>query len=106
MPGEPAPSIGISPAAHAPLPDATATRGLTIAEVAARLRVSPDKVRIWVRNGELRAVNTATVLSGRPRWVIPPEALAEFEKGRRGGPAPKPQGRRRRRAHEIDHYPG
>jgi hypothetical protein len=73
--------------------------------VARRYRVGEDKVRGWIRSGELRAVNTAAALCGRPRWVVPVEALAEFEKGRRGGPAPKAQRRRRRRPQEIDFYP-
>jgi transposase len=80
------------------------TTGLTVSEFARRYRVGEDKVRSWIARGELKAVNTASVLCGRPRWVVPPEALAEFEKGR-GCPAPKPQRRRRRRAHEIDFYP-
>jgi hypothetical protein len=67
--------------------------------------VGEDKIRKWVSQGALKAINTATVLCGRPRWVILPEALAEFEKARRGGPAPKTQRQRRRRAREIDFYP-
>jgi transposase len=79
--------------------------GLTVREFARRYRVSEDKVRAWVARGELKAINTAAALCGKPRWVILPEALAEFEKARRGGPAPKPQRQRRRRAQEIDFYP-
>jgi transposase len=79
--------------------------GLTVSEVARRYRVSPDKVRAWVARGELAAVNTASVLCARPRWVIRPEALAEFERRRAGGPAPKPP-RRRRRPEVKDYYPG
>ena len=65
--------------------------GLTVEDAARRYRVSPDKVRGWIALGELKAVNTAARLCGKPRWVIPPEALADFEKPRRGGPAPKPE---------------
>jgi hypothetical protein len=83
-------------------PDSTA--GLTVADAARRYRVSPDKVRGWIARGELAAVNTATVICGKPRWVIMPEALAAFEAIRRGGPAPKPP-RRMRRRHLIDYYP-
>jgi hypothetical protein len=78
--------------------------GLTVADVARRYRVGPDKVRAWIDRGELKAVNTAAALCGRPRWVIPPEALATFEQRRAGGPAPKPK-RRRRRQEAIDYYP-
>lgn len=72
--------------------------GLTVADVAKRYRISPDKVRAWIARGELKAVNTAAVLCGRPRWVVPAEALAEFENGRRGGPGPKPRRQQPRRA--------
>jgi excisionase family DNA binding protein len=41
-------------------------RGLTVREVARRYRVSPDKVRAWIRRGELAAVNTASTLCGKP----------------------------------------
>ena len=78
--------------------------GFTVAEVAKRLRVSPDKVRGWINAGQLAAVNTAAALCGKPRWVVLPEALAEFEKRRRSGPAPKPP-RRRRSKCLIDFYP-
>jgi hypothetical protein len=77
--------------------------GLTVADVARRYRVSEDKVRGWIARGELRAVNTASVLCGRPRWVISPDALAEFERRRSGGPTPKDK--RRRKVPEIDFYP-
>jgi excisionase family DNA binding protein len=79
--------------------------GLTTQDIARRFRVSEEKVRRWIHNGELRAINTATVLSGRPRWVIPPEALTEFEQRRAGGPAPKLQRRRKRpKAGFVDYY--
>jgi transposase len=78
--------------------------GLTVRDVARRYRVGEDKVRSWIGRGELRAINTSSVLCGRPRWVIPPEALPEFERRRAGGPPPKPA--RRRRPPEIeDFYP-
>jgi hypothetical protein len=77
---------------------------LTVADVARRHRVGEDKVRFWIARGELHAINTAAVLCGRPRWVILPEALAEFEERRAGGPAPKPP-RRRRRPEPHDYYP-
>jgi transposase len=80
------------------------TRGYTVADMARRYRVSPDKVRRWIERGELKALNTATALCGRPRWVVTAEALAEFERRRAGGPAPKPA-RRRKRTATVDYYP-
>jgi transposase len=78
--------------------------GLTVRDVARRYRVGEDKVRGWIGRGELRAINTATALCGRPRWVVPIEALTEFEQRRAGGPPPKPP-RRRRPREAIDYYP-
>ena len=84
--------------------DKAPAAGLTVADVARRYRVSEDKVRAWVARGELRAINTATALCGKPRWVITPDGLAAFEKLRAGGRPPKPS-RRRRQPAEIDFYP-
>jgi transposase len=78
--------------------------GLTVREVARRYRVSPDKVRGWIRRSELRAVNTATALCGKPRWVVLADALTEFEQRRRATPPPKPA-RRKRRGTVVDYYP-
>jgi len=78
--------------------------GLTVREVARRYRVGEDKVRGWIRRGELADINTAATLCGKPRWVISAEALAEFERRRAGGPPPKPPCRRRRQQ-AIDYYP-
>jgi hypothetical protein len=77
---------------------------LTVADVAARYRVNPDKIRGWIARGELAAVNTAASLCGRPRWVILPDALAAFEKRRLGRPEPKPA-RRRKRSSFVDYFP-
>jgi transposase len=80
--------------------------GFTVAEVARRYRVGEDKIRAWIRRGELAAVNTATVLCARPRWVISHDALAEFERRRAGGPPPKQETRRRRTPPGfVDYYP-
>jgi hypothetical protein len=78
--------------------------GLTVEEFSRRYRVSPDKTRAWINRGELRAINTAATLSGKPRWVIPPEAVAAFEAKRAGGPPASPK-RRQRRTAEIDYFP-
>jgi excisionase family DNA binding protein len=85
-------------------PHTNVERCLTVDDVARRYRVSPDKVRAWIRRGELRAINTASAMCARPRFVVPPEALAELETRRSANPPPKPK-RQRRQAHMIDFYP-
>jgi hypothetical protein len=90
------------PTALVPLTDSA--HGLTVRDVARRYRVSPDRVRAWIRSGELRAISTATATCGRPRFVVTPEALAEFERGHAVIPPPKPV-RQRRRPAQIDYFP-
>jgi excisionase family DNA binding protein len=85
------------------VPDTTRV-SLTVPEVAKRYRVSEDKVRAWIIRGEMAAFNTATDLCGRPRWVIPPEALEAFERRRAGGPLPKPA-KRRKKSYAVDYFP-
>jgi hypothetical protein len=80
-------------------------RGLTPNEVARLIRVSPDRVRAWIKSGELGAIDTAPHRCGKPRYVILPGHLAEFERRRRAAtPAAKPAPRRRR-APVKDYYP-
>lgn len=78
--------------------------GLTVVDVARRYRVGTSKVRAWIRNGELKAINTATQLCARPRFVVPVDALAAFELSRTGAESAKPQ-RRRRQPAQIDFFP-
>jgi hypothetical protein len=68
------------------------------------LRVSPDKVRRWIRSGELGAINTAETRCGKPRWVILPHHREEFERGRQSAPPPKVPRRRKRQTEAIDYY--
>ena len=79
--------------------------GLTVRDIALRYRVGPDKVRTWIKRGELPAINTAMAVCGKPRWVITPEDLATFENGRRATPSPKSPLRRKRRSEIVDYYP-
>jgi excisionase family DNA binding protein len=99
-------SIAADAQSRLPTPTPNAGRGLTVADVARRYRVSEDKVRAWIRSGELKAINTARTLCGRPRWVVMPEALALFEARRQSAPLPKsPVRRRPQRSGYIDYYP-
>jgi hypothetical protein len=86
------------------MPDSP-TAGWTVAELAARWRVGLDKIRTWIRRGDLVAVNVASNLAGRPQWRVSAEALAAFEARRAGGPPPRPAKRRRKRSPQVDFYP-
>jgi hypothetical protein len=79
-------------------------RGVTPNEFAIRYRISPDRVRAMIARGELRALNLATAKCRKPRYVILPEHLAEFERGRQTAEPPKPA-RRKRLPTIKDYYP-
>jgi excisionase family DNA binding protein len=81
------------------------SRGLTVAEVARRYRVGPDKVRAWIRSGELAAINTAAMRCGKPRFVVTEESLASFERARNAAVPAAPKRRRDRKPALIDFYP-
>jgi excisionase family DNA binding protein len=80
-------------------------RGLTPREVAKLLRVSPDRVRAWIARGELGAINMGMARCGRPRFVILPHHLREFERGRQAVAEPTPATRRRKATNAVDFYP-
>jgi transposase len=87
-----------------PTPARPPARGLTVREAARYLRVGEDRIRSWIRAGELGAVSTADPCRGRPRWVILPHHLAAWERRRTASPPPKTP-RRRRQPQVIDFYP-
>jgi hypothetical protein len=84
--------------------DLSPQHGLTVADLARRYRVGEDKVRGWIMRGELVGINTSDVRCAKPRYVVTPEALAEFERGRQVVSPPK-QTRRKKRETEVDFYP-
>jgi len=88
--------------------DGTLATGYTVADLARRFRVGEDKIRRWILSGELKALNVASSLCGRPRFVVTANALAEFEKRRTAGPPPKAPRRRKRVTGEdfFPHLPG
>jgi hypothetical protein len=63
-------------------------------ELAVEWGCTPGKVLNWIRSGELPAVNLATRVGGRPRWVVTLEAKAQFERARANHVPPKPTRRR------------
>lgn len=84
----------------------TSCRGFTVADIARRYRVSCERVRGWIRRGELRAIDRRDRRSRRPSWIVPPEALTGFERARSATANTIPK-RQRRRKHKtlVDYYP-
>jgi hypothetical protein len=78
---------------------------LTVKLAAERLGVNPDKIRLWIRRGDLSALNVAAAAGGqRPRWRIPVLELELFEGRRRSTPLPRATPRRRRRHEQVTQY--
>jgi len=87
------------------IPSSTAcVIGYTVAALCRRWRVGADKVRGFIRRGELHAINLANHLSAKPQWRISPEEVERFERRRTSAPPPKPP-RRRRQPDVIDFFP-
>ena len=68
---------------------------LTPEMYAKKLGVSHDKVLVWINRRELYAVNVSN--AKRPRWRIPVNKIAEFEKLRSNQMAEPVQAKPRRR---------
>src|SRR5438552_2960320 len=79
-------------------------QGFSVADLCRRWKIGPDKIRGFLRRGELTGINVATNLSGRPQWRITVESIALFERRRTSAPPPKRPPKRRRPAYAIDFY--
>jgi hypothetical protein len=79
--------------------------GYTVADLCRRWKVGPDKIRAFLRRGELIGVNVATTLSGKPQWRITAESVQRFEQRRSSALSPRAPPRRRRQQGILDYYP-
>jgi hypothetical protein len=82
----------------------TGRQGYSVDDLCRRWKVGADKIRTFLRRGELVGVNVATNLSARPQWRITRESVELFERRRSSAPPPKPP-RRRRQMDDIDFFP-
>jgi hypothetical protein len=86
--------------------DTSLADAFTVAGLARRWHIGPDKVRALIRKGELVAVNVATDPCGRPQWRILAESVHAFETLRASSPPPpKAPRRRQRREGFVDYFP-
>jgi excisionase family DNA binding protein len=77
---------------------------LSAPEVATLLGVDPSKIHAWIKAGELRGSNLAARRTGRPRWKVSREAIAEFLAAREERPRPKPVRKRKEERDVISFY--
>jgi hypothetical protein len=89
------------------LSDTKTERGLTVPELARLLRIGPARIRTMIRNGELKAVDTSSAASNKPRYVVMPADLQAWQDRHQAGqPLPAPRKRRPVLQHgEIDFFP-
>jgi hypothetical protein len=83
----------------------SATAGYTVADLCRRWRIGEDKLRGFLRRGELVGVNVATDPAGKPQWRVTAESVAAFESRRSSVPAPKLQRRRKMPIGFVDFFP-
>ena len=79
---------------------ATQKTKFTPQQVARMWGISHGKVLAWIHSGQLKAVNVAAKMDGRPQFLVDVSELAEFEARRTTQPAPKIPSRRRKRFDE------
>ena len=78
---------------------ASIATALTPPKLAKEWACKPEKIITFINSGELRAFDVSlNPGTGRPRWRITPEAIAEFEVRRS---AVKPAAKRRRKKQSI-----
>jgi len=71
---------------------------ITPPELARRWGVDKAKIIVWIRSGELRAIDASTRRGSKPRYLIDLADIAAFEQAREVVPAcPQPRARRARR---------
>jgi len=66
--------------------------------------ISPDKILVWIRSGELRAIDASTSRTQRPRYLIDLDDLADFEARRAETPSPKSKPRRKPETAITEYY--
>ena len=69
----------------------------SIPDIAESLGVTKEKVRAWIKAGELKAINTTQNPNGRARYRVRPEAFEDFLE-RRASTPPVPKQRRRKKS--------
>ena len=76
--------------------DLTEQKYLTPPMIAKLMGVSEDKVRYWIKSGELEAIDISKSKNQRPRFVVHRDAFEDFQRRRSPSPAPKQTKRKRK----------
>ena len=77
----------------------------SVADLCKLYGVTEGTVLVWIRSGELRALNVGRRAgSKKPRWRVTPVALAAFELARTAEPTAPKSNRRPKRVDVIEFY--
>ncbi|MFL5243160.1 MAG: helix-turn-helix domain-containing protein [Gemmataceae bacterium] len=77
---------------------------LTPPQLAERWGISPDKILGWIRRKELRAINAAATMGGRPRYLIDLDDILAFERRREVDALPRQNRRPRKHDKSTTNY--
>jgi hypothetical protein len=77
---------------------------LTVPDLAAEWGISADQILRLIHAGELRAINVALKLSGRPRYMVDRDEVERFETRRTLRVATTARRRRRRQTGVIKFF--
>jgi len=77
---------------------------LTPTQLAKRWGVAVDKIYDLIATGQLPAINVAVKPNGKPRYRIPPDAIAAFESARSVGRPKLTKQRRRRHTNVVEYF--
>jgi hypothetical protein len=69
------------------------------------LAVSPDYVRDEIRAGRLGAIDTSRQRCRRPRYIVLPHHLTEWEQSHAAATLATKQPRQKKRINLVDYYP-
>lgn len=79
---------------------------LTAIEAADLLKVKPDRVRAWIKSGQIRGIDlSSNPGTGKPRFRVSESDLQAFLQTRAVTPDTRPKRRRRRNEDVIDFFP-
>jgi excisionase family DNA binding protein len=78
---------------------------LSVRDLCDRYSVSEHTVLMWIKRGDLRAINVGRQPGAKkPRWRVTQAALEAFELARTTSPPPPRVWRRKRPANVIEFY--
>lgn len=79
----------------------------SVQQLCERYQVGQPVILLWIKSGELQAINVSAIRGKKPRWRVTQAAVEAFEIARGSSPVVPPVRRRRKTAQAdvIQFYP-